>query len=237
LRINRIGGGLTVVETNLSDWVMHPTDSSVDLAVLPMHIHRESSGYDLAVYPLEPKNIAWPFQETGRKTHDISDLGAFEVGDDVFFPGLFVRHQGEERNIPIVRTGTIAAMGQERVMACLAKNQESRLIDAYLVEARSIGGLSGSPVFLYSSGHSRRGVQHEGPSRSFFLGIMQGHYDRKVQADSSVFSDEAEKINMGIGIVIPATKLLEILDRDDLRSEREKAEREYEERLGSPTAD
>jgi hypothetical protein len=232
LRINRVGGGLTTLETKLGDWITHPTDSSVDLAVLPVDIHRETSGYDLSAYQLERENLAHPFVETRRMTHDEWDNSAFEIGDEVFFPGLFRRHLGEERNIPIVRTGTIAAMQQEKVPARFGKHHPPTPIDAYLVEVRSIGGLSGSPVFFYFTGQNRRGAYGSQP-RGYFLGIMQGHFDQKIEADSSTLTDEEEKINMGIGIVIPAEKLLEILDRDDLKEQRERAEREYNESRGS----
>jgi hypothetical protein len=49
--------------------------------------------------------------------------------------GLFSEHQGAERNIPIVRVGNIAAMPEEPVLTT-----SWGAIDAYLIEARSIGG-------------------------------------------------------------------------------------------------
>lgn len=68
-------------------------------------------------------------------------------GDELFLPGLFSPHKEESRNIPIIRTGTIAAMNEEPVPVELP-GKIKVLMDAYLAECRSIGGLSGSPVFV-----------------------------------------------------------------------------------------
>ena len=64
------------------------------------------------------------------------------VGDEVFITGLFSHHHGNHKNIPIVRTGNIASMPEEKIQT------QNYLREAFLIEARSIGGLSGSPVFL-----------------------------------------------------------------------------------------
>jgi hypothetical protein len=64
------------------------------------------------------------------------------TGDEIAIVGLFRSHYGRERNVPIVRIGNISAMREEPVFTRYAG-----YIDAYLIEARSIGGLSGSPVF------------------------------------------------------------------------------------------
>ena len=45
-------------------------------------------------------------------------------------------------NLPIVRLGAIAAMPGEYIKT------DWGCLRAYLIEARSIGGLSGSPVFI-----------------------------------------------------------------------------------------
>ena len=62
------------------------------------------------------------------------------IGSEVYFPGLFVHHHG--RNEPIVRGGIVSSMPTEPVLT------EFGEIHAYLAEARSVGGLSGSPVIV-----------------------------------------------------------------------------------------
>ena len=60
----------------------------------------------------------------------------------VFITGLFRHYHGNQRNISIVgEFGNIACLIEEKI-----QTKDFGEIDAYLVEARSIGGLSGSPV-------------------------------------------------------------------------------------------
>jgi hypothetical protein len=76
-------------------------------------------------------------------------------------------------------------------------------IDAYLIEARSIGGLSGSPVFYHSHGSPVSAYRPAAPDRfspikdqSFYLmGIVNGHYNQN--------RDDIEKVNTGIAFVTP----------------------------------
>jgi hypothetical protein len=62
------------------------------------------------------------------------------IGNEVAFAGLFVNHHGKKRNEPIVRFGNICGIPSEPV------STKAGDIEAYLVESRSVGGLSGSPV-------------------------------------------------------------------------------------------
>ena len=64
-------------------------------------------------------------------------------GDDVFFVGRFISQQGQQRNTPTVRQGVISMLPHEKV-----PSWEGTPVDSFLVEARSLSGYSGSPVFL-----------------------------------------------------------------------------------------
>jgi hypothetical protein len=127
--------------------------------------------------------------------------------------------------MPIVRTGTIAAMPEERI------NSDFGLIDAYLVEARSINGLSGSPVFVSTGFKSlvdgKQYVQW-GRVGFYLLGLMQGHWDAPIPDVDDVLEDAppqrtSEKkgkfVNTGIAIVVPATKILEIIQQPMMREQ------------------
>jgi hypothetical protein len=102
------------------------------------------------------------------------------------------------------------------------------LIDAYLAEARSIGGLSGSPVFVHF-GYWRNIegtlMQHKGPFGGFYLlGLMHGHYRVKnVEFQSSGTSVQKEYINMGIAIVVPLSKIMEVVDQPLIKREEAEA--------------
>ena len=36
------------------------------------------------------------------------------LGDEVIISGLFVKHHGRQRNVPIIRVGNVAAMPEEK---------------------------------------------------------------------------------------------------------------------------
>jgi hypothetical protein len=50
---------------------------------------------------------------------------------------------GRHQNVPIVRVGNFASYPAEQIQTGFGR------MDAFLIEARSIGGLSGSPVFVH----------------------------------------------------------------------------------------
>src|SRR5436309_3387462 len=76
-------------------------------------------------------------------------------GDEVFMTGLFTRLEGRSRNIPIVRMGKVAMMPGEEMLPDAKISGWRGGIEAYLVEARSAGGMSGSPAFV------RQTISHE----------------------------------------------------------------------------
>jgi hypothetical protein len=66
------------------------------------------------------------------------------AGDEAFVVGRFINHEGRQQNLPTARFGCIAQMPIEPVkQPGTGFDQES-----FLVEIRSIGGYSGSPVFV-----------------------------------------------------------------------------------------
>ena len=110
-------------------------------------------------------------------------------------------------------------------------------MDAYLIEARSIGGLSGSPVFVRYS--AQAGISYE----VHLFGVMVGHWDLPpgticdaVTDAAPTDAEKAEAVNMGIGIVVPAKRILEVLYRKDLIEDRARQDRVVDERT-LPTLD
>jgi hypothetical protein len=229
LRFNATEGGVAWMESNIRDWHPHPDESLADdVSVLPFVPPREIESLSLHVSAAAtPAIIA---------EHDIG------VGDELFFPGLFINHHGKERNIPIVRGGSIAAMPGEPI-----KTKHFGSLEAYLVEARSIGGLSGSPVFVHLGLHRWIDGQIKqaitgGPAKEhgifFLLGLVHGHYTVKAAArDEAVpdgLSDEA--INQGIAIVVPVSRILENINRPEWVEMRDKHDKEAADAL-LPDAD
>lgn len=201
-RINPIEGRTAIdpIKSSPDDWLTHPTDQS-DIAVIPF---RAPLAHDYDVVALST-SIAL--------THEAIEKEQIGVGDDVFTIGLFVKHTGRLRDVPIVRTGNIAMM-----------HEDIGDMEAFLVEARSIGGLSGSPVFVRANPFLGNSLNIK-PQPFFWLGIHHGAWHTSRTVDAA--SDEFAGMHMGIGIVIPAWKVMEVLNQPALARQREELVREH----------
>ncbi len=201
VRANTTSGDSIWLQCQSADWQFHPTDPTADVAILRAGISAE---LDHLIFPLSL-----------CVTDEVIEKNAVGLGDEVFVVGLFRHHYGNRKNIPIVRVGNLAAMAEEKVVT-----KDFGLIHAYLIEARSIGGLSGSPVFL-NLGVVRyidKQVKHaQGGPIFFLLGLIHGHYDVPIASIDNSGQDladhlSAERVNTGIAIVVPMHKIREAID-------------------------
>jgi hypothetical protein len=134
------------------------------------------------------------------------------VGDETITCGLFAAHPGEARNYPLVRSGIIAAMPNEPIRTVARDGREFEA-PAYLIEARSLGGLSGSPVIVMfrSHRHDDGSVTHVGGD-SVLLGLIRGHWDFRAEVPAEEPPTEAlAQVHQGIAVVAPAIALLNLL--------------------------
>ena len=208
VRVNTHGGSSQIVQGGGVKWWVHPTDEEVDVAIIPW---------------APPENIfqiKYISTETFL-TEDVIKDKNIGTGDEVFITGLFANLHGHAKNLPIVRMGNVAMMPGEPVPTSLGP------IDAYLIEARSIGGVSGSPVFV-------RQTVPVGTGPFYLMGLMHGQWDLPPESkNDALVADESgvSSVNMGIAIVVPAKKILEVLNHPELitmRGEAEKIMREQE---------
>lgn len=206
LFVNHKTLGIREVHTSPDDWLTHPTEPSVDAVVCRQ------------VAPVgEWDHTAIPLQMfIGDEFVRRFDLG---VGDELYFPGLFIPHHGRKLLRPIVRQGTIAAMPEEPVSTRMG------LIDAYLAEVRSIGGLSGSPVFVYKDlwrvpvnlpESELEAYTNEMPAESF-LGLVHGHFDAKGLLSEPL---DIEAVNMGVSIIVPSQLIREVIEQPEIQNMR-----------------
>ncbi len=207
LRMNLKDAGAKLVKTPIDQWLSHPNESNVDVAVFSWAPSHEI--FDYRYIPLEM-----------AATQEIIQNENIGVGDDVFLTGLFQNHYGLQRNIPIIRVGNIAAMPEEKV-----HTEKLGDIDAYLIEARSIGGLSGSPVFVYIGAMRKAGDTMQlgrAGLELYLLGLMHGHFDfDKLELDNISHDSLTNlQINMGIAIVVPVWKILEVINQETFANKR-----------------
>ena len=143
---------------------------------------------------------------------DTFTQGKIGLGDEVYITGLFKGVAGSKRNQPIVRIGNIAMIPTEPI-----PTEDFGNIEAYLIEARSIAGLSGSPVFV------RESFLMSG--KHFFLGLCQAHWGIELRNDFILTRARTDRVNYGIATVIPAKKILEVLNHPflvNLRAQKDK---------------
>jgi hypothetical protein len=228
IRVNTTDGGTEIFETEERHWLHHPDH---DLAITPFQTLYSGRH----VFKFVPQaNFMMP-----------EGIDALKIGpgDECFVIGRFSSHDGRQRNTPSVRFGAIAQMPQEKIRFPDGTEQES-----FLVEARSIAGYSGSPVFVYIPAFDDSGVGRgnfswrRGP---WLLGIDHCHLFTKERirepAGKPLENGWYIQNNTGMMGVIPAWRLFEMFSLPDMISflehEREDAQRQRAELLDGATGE
>ena len=213
IRINRKTKLPFLFKTRRCDWICH-----------------ENRGIDVCVYPFDEESVEEPNElqfatltESIILTPQREKRFGLSLGDEIFIAGCFVGRVGEKKNIPVIRLASIAAMPDEPVWG----GSPSR--PAYLIETRSLGGVSGSPFFLHLypdriSGRRPLGSDGKGGiiAPYFLVGMMQGLHSGQY-AGEFIGKDDDETIvpkdadfNAGIAIGIPVAQIMEVIYRPDL---------------------
>jgi hypothetical protein len=104
--------------------------------------------------------------------------------------------------------------------------------EAHLIEARSIAGLSCSPVFI--SNPPTKIVDGKTQLSTgqwfYFFGLVHGHFDVEHMNEDTVADDAGESgrgINTGIGVVIPAQKIVDVMLQPEYAEMRRRALEEH----------
>jgi len=235
LRVNLKGAGKDLFPFP-RPWRFH-TDDDVDLAVTCINpLAGDDSQVEWEHFSL-PWFVVDPLPVNSRDPRDIT------AGDDIFATGLFYQHSGARRNIPIIRIGTIAALPEERVLAQVGTehNPRAALVDAYLAEIHSQMGLSGSPVFVAEQREAgfMRGIRYPGtlytPKSNraiYLLGILSGHFDTKLAVIEARGGEKA-KTNVGISVIVPYTKLVELFNGPEILEAEKKAVASFQREHGA----
>lgn len=208
-------------------WYRHPTDTKADVAIAlfsPSWI----SDWDEASFAHLPLSM---FVSGAMLYGQDAIIG---IGDEIFVPGLVAHIAGDEANSPLLRVGNIAMVPDEQIYV----GPEYGFIDGYLAEVRSLGNLSGAPVFVRPT--------HSAPSKKalvttdkgwglsaepeivvysadyLLLGLMHGHWNIPAEDINAPRPRPSRKgdTNLGLAIVIPAQKIVETINQPTLARER-----------------
>lgn len=204
IRLNTHGDAFEVLPLGRENWIYHPDGDDIAVAALA----------GLADFK---------FNTVSPKLFIREGAGWWGVGDEVFFPGRFVDHEGNQRNSPVVRFGNVAMKEVVRVLQ--EKRDPRRHQQSLLVEARSISGFSGSPVFVWRSstfvtGGSELVISPVVSSHVALLGVAWGHHDRMAavvdREGNPVDPEWSVATNSGLMFVVPAWKVADVIEQSEL---------------------
>lgn len=217
LRINTRAGAVRTVPTDRKFWFSR--DDKIDLAFCPMRLSVE-------IFDILHVNTNVILNDETIAKYQIG------LGEDVCICGMYLSRIGEARNLPIVRIGTLAAMPSEMVRTSYGYHH------VYLIEARSTGVLSGSPVFLQTPPIKMINSKVQwswGVPDTIFVGMVLGYNklafppelieflppDMKDEDDRQ--DDERERavpLNTGVAIVLPAAYIIEAVNNPQIMAMR-----------------
>jgi hypothetical protein len=221
-----VAGGDPIPLT-VDQWEPHP-DPAVDLAIAPLGMW--------FIIPRVP-NLPYAIPSSSLMTHEVIDVFDIGVGDEVYMVGRYIHHSGNDFNKPTVRSGIISLMPDMiDVDDCVLPEE------MYLVEMRSIGGYSGSPVFwqlpmIDMIAPSQRNMKPEAKKTMigpWLMGIecmrhnFYDHVLRKVKQGSKTRYENSKytvKSHIGQSLVIPAWKVHELLNLEKFDMARKHADK------------
>lgn len=215
IRVNKLGGGSATLDVPKVDWRYH-SDPTVDLAATIFSL-------DANVYDVNYFNV---------KLVQPAFHGEVMCGDPVSLVGLFRLHYGSKRNVHIVHSGTIAALPDIQEKVPVRDGATGKIIETvtYLVEAQTLSGLSGSPVFIQKF-QQIPGLKTAGGGGALaygdwrILGIYQGAWDGEpgeILAADRNLSGTTLRVPVGMGIVVPGERIFELINDDpEFRATRE----------------
>jgi hypothetical protein len=222
IRVNLREGGFEEIPVPTVDWFFHE-NPSVDLAIASTRGIFDENKHDVLAVSLNPAN----------------DYSAdAKCGDQISLVGLFRLRAGSKRNMPIVHTGHIASLAdpQELVPCTNRETQKVEFCDVHLIEAQTLEGLSGSPVFVRQAKDIKvQGADGSSDSVSGFgsvdlFGIYQGSWDGRpgelLEQDRSFVGEL--RVPVGVGMVVPIAKAREVIEKyPDLIKQRERFDKLY----------
>jgi len=196
VRANKRDGSVSIFEIDERSWVF-PDDGS-DIAI--------STSFGTSVAEVEYKSVPGLMTKDKIKKFDIG------IGDDVFLVGRFIEWDGKQSNTPVARFGNVAQMPQ-------TEDENGKI----LAEVRSIGGFSGSPVFVHvppnnTSEPKRLNRPDNVRLIPQLLGINSANTAHKSPIREASGRENGYgyyiKANTGLAVVEPAWKLVDLMESE-----------------------
>jgi hypothetical protein len=215
-------------EADEFEWSDHP-DPTVDVSVIPMHVGITSE-FDCEYFDGEALILS-------PEQMKLENIG---IGNFTYTLGLFRLLSGEKRNMPVCHFGTIAMLpDDEKIPVVDWTDPDCRrrvFVEGYLVESQSLSGLSRSPVLVRPEYYlnfkglltSRNAAPLDekviGPREKLkLLGLWQGAWEAPADEVLSADSRRDVRVSVGMGIVVPCQRIVEVLELPEVKQFRERS--------------
>jgi len=205
-------------DSALLRWFHHP-DPNVDVSVMPMNADFDKMG-------VEP--VAIVSEHAVPREFPRSQVGC---GDECYALGLYSRHHGRNYLMPACHTGHVAMMSNTNEPIPVQNVNGGKVIEVvgYLAELSNLPGLSGGPVFVRQrlelnvplDGGETNVIMTHTPTLKL-LGVWQGSWSDPDNWENDVRNRGRQYVQLRMGIVVPAEYVLDLLDSDEVRDNREK---------------
>lgn len=209
---SRLTGNAVTYPTSEHDWYPHPDGDDIAVCYL---------GCDRPIFL-----ASFLAAERLVRKEQVEQFYV-DIGDDCLMVGCFAPHSGVKVNLPAIRFGNVSVMPHEPVYV----KDRDFWQECFLVEMRSRGGFSGSPVFLVPQFEFDPVKPGFDENRDHTLGICCGHLQewrtikwRDPLNPHGAWIESQVEENSGMAMVIPAWKIRELLFSEDLVAERKKVE-------------
>lgn len=228
VRFNKLLGGADILHIDEPEWFFHPTDDTVDVAVHPIEIPNWAACTQI------PRSPNLNEKERFRR----KDIGA---GNRTYTVGLFKFLHGDRRNQPFVFSGHIGLVPEDQRIPVdgwlESHGDDAVLVEAYLVEGEPLDGASGSPVFVRRTlgpvpASPSGKLQYWVEGSVWLLGLMSDAFRAKPGRDYDIHG--AGMIPRGVNVVVPASKIMEVMDHPELKKRRQAAQ-ERDDKAKRPT--
>jgi hypothetical protein len=224
VRMRRLDGSLHDLPVAIDDWFIHDI---ADVAIVPLELDEADQPFDISVMPVPD---FFPSGSTSR--HRLRQTyNRPMLGDTVYFLGLFspVPSMGE-RNVPLVRSGTLAALDQKHVPVALP---DGTVLEhtAHLIDCRAYAGFSGAPCLVQFPRDPDIGGVGRADEETEILGLITGHFDERTEAKLTGeivdMGTVGVPVSLGVGVVTPVEAIEDLLGREDVAEDRQAREASY----------
>jgi hypothetical protein len=229
LRVNTVSGKSRLIDTEPHEWYFATPGDDLAIRDITEDVMTDGLHSDIVTY-IEEDVFATPnfiFE------HDIG------MGDDVFMIGLFVDHAGDEHNVPIGRFGNIARLADG---SSLVEQPNGQKRPSHLVDTRSRGGFSGSPVFVYRIPYTQLKLLAGNyqmnpidPKDTFcvLLGVHCAQFPEEVTVKvaeakrTNIQSGDILKLPSSVTVVCPAWEISRLMNEQRFSTIRDERERKH----------